>query len=78
MTFLDDSGDCGFRLIRFNPRRTARGCAEVEIDDGANVLRLWMTAEDVDHNIDEFGPHPGLMAAKQAYRDGVEIKELRS
>jgi len=77
MTFLDDSADCGFKLIRFNPRRTVRGCAEVEVDDGANVLRLWMTSEDVEHNIAEYGPHPGLLAAREAYRKGVEIKEQR-
>jgi hypothetical protein len=65
-----------FRLVRFNPRRMRPGCsgaAEVEIDDGENSCRLWMTLRDVERNIIEFGRHPGLVAALEAYRNRVEI-----
>ncbi len=67
-----------FRLVRFNPRRMRPGCsgaAEVEITDESNSVRLWMTLKDVERNIIEFGRHPGLVAALEAYRAKVEITE---
>jgi hypothetical protein len=68
-----------FRLTRFNPRRLRPNCsgaAEVEIqDEDGSSFRLWMTRLDVERNLIEFGPQSGLMAALEAYRNGVEIKE---
>lgn len=64
----------GFKLIRFNPRRAFRtGAAEVEIDDGENVVRLWMTENDVKKNIIAFSDCPpeetvGLRDALEAYK----------
>lgn len=63
-----------FKLCRFNPRRTVRGCADVTViwPDGTTD-QLWMTLEDVTNNIIEFGRDAGLVAALDAYRDGREI-----
>lgn len=70
--------DVSFRLVRFNPRRMRKGCsgaAEVEVADADNSVRLWMTLRDVERNIIEYGRHPGLVAALEAYRRKVEIRE---
>ena len=72
-----------FTLKRFNPRRAIRkvGAAEVEIDDGENVLRLWMTEKEVKENIIQYSDmHPdetkGLRDALAAYkRPWQEVKE---
>lgn len=76
--WTDATGDSGvsFRLVRFNPRRMRKGCsgaAEVEVSDAGNSVCLWMTLDDVKANIIEHGRHPGLVAALEAYRVGVEI-----
>lgn len=67
--------DLTYKLIRFNPRRAARkvGAAEVEISDGDNEVRLWMTKRDVEKNILEFGDHKGLRDALNAYKAGKEF-----
>jgi hypothetical protein len=73
---MNDTSRLSFKLIRFNPRRAIRtGAAEVELDDGDNVFRLWMTLKEIERNIAEYGPHPGLLAAKEAYRKWVEVRE---
>lgn len=67
-----------FRLVRFNPRRLRKNCsgaAEVEVSDGDNAVRLWMTLKDVKDNIVEYGRQPGLVAALEAYKSGAEIRE---
>jgi len=64
-----------FKLVRFNPRRAFRkvGAAEVEIDDGENVVRLWMTQRDIKKNIiaySDCSPEEtqGLRDAMAAYK----------
>lgn len=66
-----------FRLVRFNPRRALRKApaAEVEIADADNSVRLWMSVADIEANVRDYGPHPGLLAAREAYRRKVEIRE---
>jgi hypothetical protein len=58
-------------LVRFNPRRAARGvgAAEVRIDGQL----LWMTLRDIELNIGDFGPLPGLLDANMAYSGGLEV-----
>ena len=61
------------RLVRYNPRRRARGveAAEVEIDgeeEGVAPLRLWMSQADIRNNIAQFGQLEGFVAALEAYR----------
>ncbi len=60
-----------FTLVRYNPRRAARGAeaAEVKVDfgDGDTDL-LWMSESDLIKNIKEYGPCPGLVMALDAYK----------
>tara|TARA_R110002072_G_scaffold238769_2_gene396366 strand:+ start:288364 stop:288951 length:588 start_codon:yes stop_codon:yes gene_type:complete len=58
------------RLLRFNPRRAARGAEAAEVEIGSDVL--WMSRRDISRNITEFGPLPGLLAAQSAYNAGVD------
>lgn len=73
---IGDDGTTIFTLLRFNPRRAIRGApaAEVRIQDDENEVVFWMSVKDIENNIREFGPHPGLLEAKQAYKDRKEIK----
>lgn len=66
--------DPTFKLLRYNPRRVVRGAAEVEVrwPDG-DVVSLWMTRDDVEKNIQEFGRVPGLVDALDAYHLNVAI-----
>lgn len=59
-----------FELVRFNPRRNARNApaAEVRVDGEL----LWMTIKDIKNNIRDFGDHPELQKALQAYKANVE------
>lgn len=70
-----DQTEINFELIRFNPRRAMRGApaAEVEFRSGGNCALLWMSRSDIEANIEEFGDHPGLLAAVQAYKDRKEF-----
>lgn len=63
-------------LLRFNPRRAARGvpAAEVKIESRGNEVVLWMTRREIEANIRDFGPHAGLLAALAAYIRGEEIR----
>lgn len=59
-----------FRFIGFNPRRASRGveAARVEVlDDGVEQVWLWMSPEDLQANLDEFGESEDLRAALIAY-----------
>ena len=63
-----------FILERFNPVRAMRGvgAAEVTIRSEDLETTLWMTRHDIENNIRQFGPHPGLIEAREAY-----IRNLR-
>ena len=58
-----------FQLIEFNHRRWQRGAeaARVEIREDGESAWLWMSERDVRANIREFGPHPELQRALDAY-----------
>lgn len=60
-----------FTLVRFNPRRAARGAeaAKVKIiwPDG-DTEELWMSRADIRNNLNERGPSEGLSAALNAYK----------
>ena len=64
-----------FTLIRFNPKRAARGvgAAEVAIHSDDLECVLWMTLRDIEANIKEFGEQPGLIAARHSYRSGAQF-----
>ena len=53
-------------LVRFNPRRAARGVGAAEVEIGEAVL--WMTKGDIRKNIEQFGPLAGLLLAKERYK----------
>ena len=58
--------DCpAFKFIEFNPRRKARGAeaARVEVDGEW----MWMSNNDIERNIRDFGPHPELLKARESY-----------
>ena len=59
-----------FKFIEFNRRRAMRGAqaARVEIIDGEDIFDLWMSPSDINKNIKEFGRHPELIKALEAYR----------
>ncbi len=54
-----------FRLIRYNPRRALRGAPAAEVE--VNGEPLWMSRSDVRNNIRDFGWHPQLAKALEAY-----------
>lgn len=60
-----------FRLVRYNPRRAARGAeaAEVKVTfpDGESEF-LWMSIGDIKNNIHQWGNSAGLTAALEAYK----------
>jgi len=60
-----------WRLVDFNQTRHFRGrpAAKVEVDP--NGTWLWMTARDVRLNIRDFGDHPELRKALQAYGENT-------
>lgn len=70
--------ECEFILERFNPRRAARGApaAEVRIRSTDLETVLWMSKRDIDKNIAEFGPLPGLLEAKSAYHKNVDFDRM--
>lgn len=63
--------EISFRFIEFNPRRNARGveAARVEVNYDGDIGWLWMSKEDVQANIDEFGECEGLRTALDAYNN---------
>lgn len=74
------NGEPIFQLLRFNPRRAMRGApaAEVRIMDEDNSLMFWMSEKNIKDNIEQFGEHPGLLAALQAYKDRKEFPARES
>ena len=56
-----------FRFIEFNDRRALRGAdaARVEVDTDGDWL--WMNKRDIRANMKEFGDHPELQKALDAY-----------
>lgn len=64
--------NASFELIEFNGRRLARGADAARVNcelDGWQTW-LWMSRKDVEANIREFGEHPELLRAREAYRIG--------
>jgi hypothetical protein len=60
------ASDCPeFKFVEFNHRRKLRGveAARVEVDGEW----LWMSKRDIKLNIRDFGPHPELLKALEAY-----------
>jgi len=66
-------------LIRYSPRRFAKGlpAAEVRMRAAGNSLSLWMTIGDVAENVMRFGELKGLTDALAAYKANVAINEDR-
>jgi hypothetical protein len=60
-----------FTLIRYNPRRAARGAEAAELEvtwpDGDKET-LWMSKKDIRDNANDYGWQGGLQAAYNAYR----------
>lgn len=74
MTTIDP--DYEFKLRRFNPRRAMRHAPAAEVlvtCDGEDIDLLWMDERDIELNMKEFGPHPELLKAKEAYRTRKEF-----
>lgn len=65
--------DYAFRFVEFKPTRAFRGAeaARVEITINGEAESLWMSVEDLQNNIREFGAHPELLRALAAY--GIEL-----
>lgn len=57
-----------FKFIEFNPRRAMRGAdaARVEVDTEGEWL--WMNKSDIRKNMKQFGQHPELQKALDAYK----------
>lgn len=59
-----------FRFVEFNPRRKARNVeaarVEVKYVDGEKEL-LWMSRDDIQNNLTEFGQDGELLKALAAY-----------
>lgn len=65
MTQLAD--DCpDFKFIEFNPRRKQRGAEAARVE--ADGEWMWMSKKDIQNNIRDFGPHPELLKALEAYK----------
>ena len=56
----------GTRLVRFDPRRAARGAPAAEVE--VNGERLWMDKKDLRKNREIWGDLQGLLDAERAYR----------
>jgi len=65
--------DCSqdFRLVRFNPRRALRGAPAAEVQTSSGLF--WMTRSDIRKNLREFGNHPELWKAYEAYEKCVDF-----
>ena len=67
-----------FELIRYNPRRKARGAEAAEVRctwDGDETADLWMSEKDIKRNIKVYGPQKGLTDALKAYRQNSGLNE---
>lgn len=59
-----------FKFIEFNQRRAVRGAdaARVEVIEDGETGWLWMNKRDLAKNIAQFGMHPELVKARDAYK----------
>lgn len=55
-----------FRFTRFNPRRFARGAEAAEVE--CHGEPMWCSRDDLELNVRDFGEHPELMKALEAYK----------
>lgn len=71
---VDEEFEVGrFKFVQFNPRRCLRGKEAARVE--ANGQWLWMSRNDIELNIWDFGPHPELLKAREAYeRPNVEFR----
>lgn len=66
-----------FTLIRYNPRRKARGAEAAELEvlqNGTVIDRLWMSLKNIKDNLKSFPEDEGLLAALAAYKNNEEIR----
>jgi len=56
-----------WRFIEFNPRRDMRGADAARVEVGEDGEWLWMSKRDIKNNIRDFGDHPELQKALNAY-----------
>ena len=77
-THTNQDGTTIFTLLRFNPCRADRGApaAEVLIRDDDNEVLLWMSLKNIEDNIREFGEHPGLVEARDKYREHGRLGKM--
>lgn len=63
-----------FRFIEFNPHRYARGAEAARVEcDGQ---WLWMSKQDIENNIKEWGRDPELLMARAAYKTYSMLENL--
>lgn len=62
------ANDCpDFKFVEFNPRRKKqRGAEAARVE--ADGEWMWMSKNDIKNNIRDFGPHPELLKALEAYK----------
>ena len=57
-----------WRFIEFNPRRAVRGAEAARVEVTQDGDWLWMSRRDLRNNIRDFGDHPELQKALDAYK----------
>lgn len=57
-----------FKFIEYNPRRAIRDAAAARVEVDTDGEWLWMTKSDIRKNMKQFGPHPELQKALDAYK----------
>jgi hypothetical protein len=60
------SDEMHWKFIEFNPRRAARGARAARME--LNGQWFWCDLEDLKSNVQEFGDHPELQKAIEAYK----------
>lgn len=75
---MTQESELDFKLIEYNPIRNLRGAeaAKVSIteDNWQTSYWLWMSVENIQNNIKEWGPHPELLKALGAYKSNVRLQ----
>lgn len=61
------NGEMHWRFIEFNPRRALRNAEAARVEIHPDGDWLWMSKKDIQKNIKEFGSHPELQRALEAY-----------
>ena len=56
-----------FKFIEFNPRRAMRSADAVKVEVSTDGEWLWMGKRDIRANVKQFGAHPKLQKAMDAY-----------